>query len=220
MQATLCMYQGLLSCDATVSRTREPCLYLKNKNNTWIEYSKKYLVSDPTIRVRCKHMQSWVRPIIPIYIPLGDYPKRVIGCVFTVLHTAHTCEYGPTSRFAYLLGPFLGWDNILGSCCWTPVRYSDCRNIMINIMIIFLPHNVHIHTIIKRGVFPDAWTHNDAWSPNVFLSSNTTSFRFPSYHIIFIITFHAYIGVMHHVEASYCMSIIFNILSCQTCVIR
>ena len=37
---------------------------------------------------------------------LGGYPKRVIGCVFTVLHTIHMCEYGPTSRFAHLLGPF------------------------------------------------------------------------------------------------------------------
>ena len=31
----------------------------------------------------------------------------VIGCVFTILHTTNTCEYGNTIRFAHLLAPFL-----------------------------------------------------------------------------------------------------------------
>ena len=49
-----------------------------------------------------------MRPNISVYIPLGGYPKQVIECVFTVLHTVHTCEYCPTSQFAHLLVPFLG----------------------------------------------------------------------------------------------------------------
>ena len=34
-------------------------------------------------------------------------------------------------------------------------RYgSNHRNIIINIMIVFLSHSVHVHTIIKEGYLP------------------------------------------------------------------
>lgn len=35
-----------------VIRTVTLYLYLKNKNSMWFEYFKKYVVSDPTIKVR------------------------------------------------------------------------------------------------------------------------------------------------------------------------
>ena len=125
------------------------------------------LISDLT-GVRYKYIQSWMRPILSVCILLCDYLNLVIGCVFTILHTVNTCKYELTSRFAYLLGPFLNRASILLSCCRTPDKNSDCCNIMLNIMIVFLPHNVRVHTIAKVG-YSSMQEHNDAWGRNIFI---------------------------------------------------
>ena len=68
------------------------------------------------------------------------------------------------------------------SCrCRTPIRNNNSSNIIITIMIIFLPLSVRIHTIIKNGYFP----HEHAWGPNIFIHYHVrqpSPFSFISYH--------------------------------------
>ena len=74
-----------------------------------------------------------------------------------IYYSTHGYEYGPISRFVHLLDPFPGRASILLCCCRTLGRNSDHCNSMINIMIVFLPHNVRARSIIK-GRFPNAYT--------------------------------------------------------------
>ena len=69
----------------------------------------------------------------------------------------------------------------------------------------------------KNGISADAWTHNDAWGPNIFLfslSCMTTplAFSFVSYHYH---NFSCNYKVVYHVKTSYCMSFISYILPCH-----
>ena len=74
-----------------VNRVRVSCLYLKYRSSTWFEYFNKYS-SDSLLGFENAN----------IYNMNETYHNRVIGCVFIILYTTHTCEYGPTSRFAHL----------------------------------------------------------------------------------------------------------------------
>ena len=88
--------------------------------------------------------------------------------------------------------PFLVRRTFSGSCwCRTPVRNNDRHSsIMVNIIIVFLLHNVCVCTIVKgEGVSPNAWTHNDAWCPNIFPFS-LSCMRAPSNIFLYIISFY------------------------------
>ena len=108
--------------------------------------------------------------IITIYFPTAATLTGNWDMYLIFLHTIQTCECGSTSRFRHLLAPFLVRRAFSGSFwCRTPVRNSDhdnirinimvvflldCRNIMITIMIVSLPCNVRICTIVKMGYYP------------------------------------------------------------------
>ena len=97
-------------------------------------------------------------------------------------------------------GPFFVRRAFSRSCwCWTSIRNSDCRSIIINIMIISLPHSVHVRTIVKeKGVSPITWTHYDTWGPNIF--SFIIMYNNPRNIFLYIISFYhnfscVYIGL-------------------------
>ena len=101
---------------------------------------------------------------------LYDYHKHVNWiCIHCSTHDPHVRVWIPsvdshTSKPPFIVRRAFSWSY----CFRTPVRNSDRQSIIMNIMIVFLPRSVRVHTIIKEGYFPDAWTHNDAWGPNIF----------------------------------------------------
>ena len=88
------------------------------------------------IGVNCKHIQI-MNELSHQPIFLYGYHKPAIECVFNLLHMVHKCEYGPTSQFAHLLGPFLvEWGFSSSYWCRKPIRSRGRHgSIMVNIMI-------------------------------------------------------------------------------------
>ena len=102
---------------AKSSSAIQGCLaFTCNRSTTWLEYFKKDSVSEPPIGIKCKHIQIMSGTYHIRSISYEGYPKKAIGCVFTFLHKIHTCEYGPTSWFAHLMGSFLAGRAFFGTC--------------------------------------------------------------------------------------------------------
>ena len=78
--------------DATVNRTWEPCLYLKNDMAHGLSISKKYSVSDPTIGAMLMQTHAIMNQG-PISNHLrGGLHSRTNWMCSTSLHTTHTYE--------------------------------------------------------------------------------------------------------------------------------
>ena len=95
-------------------------------SSTWLEYLKKYSVSDPLSGLCNNHMQRNDETYLSFRFSYDAVVTDNFGRVPYTLHTAHTCEYGLTSQFAHRWATFLVKQAYSGSFLGhTPVRTSN-----------------------------------------------------------------------------------------------